>query len=175
MSSLTCLQGLSFADHPNNESSRFYPLQFSMAKRKRGPTKKRKGDAQELTFGDEAHEAKLPSTQTFTFLGSGSGRKDRTTHVRGLHGTPDVRRAPVTFVSAEPAFDVTALPDAGSDWFLEGVAVDDGVSEYDDSFSVAFDATEMHFGDDGDPVDDVQAIEAENEQEILGGVSAHFV
>jgi hypothetical protein len=145
-----------------------------MAKRKRGPTKKRRGDAQELTYGDEAHEAEFPSTQPFTFLGSGSGRKDRTTHVRGLHGMPDVFHASVPSVSAETASDVIALPDPGSDWLSDGVVLDDGVSEYDDSFSVAFDATEMHFGD-GDPADDVQAIETEKEEEIRAGVSAHFI
>jgi hypothetical protein len=73
------------------------------------------------------------------------------------------------------AFDVTGSPGPGSDWLLEGVVLDDSVSDYDDSFSVPFDATEMHFGDDGDLVDDVQAIEVEKEQEILAGVSAHFI
>jgi hypothetical protein len=66
---------------PTNNELTFFPVYFQMGKQKRGPTKQKKGDAKELTFGDEVSDTELPSMQTFTFLGSGSGCKDRTTHV----------------------------------------------------------------------------------------------
>jgi hypothetical protein len=137
-----------------------------MAKRKRGPSKRKKGDAEELTYDD----AEPSSTQTFTFLGSSSGRKDRTTYVQGSHGVPDVPQLPVSPGLASDA----ALPDPGLNWLSDGATFDDGVSEYDDDFSVAFDATEIHFGDDDVVVEDVQTKEAGKEKEIMAGVSMHF-
>jgi hypothetical protein len=152
---------------PTNNESTFFPVYFQMGKRKRGPTKKKKGDAKELTFGDEASETELPSTQTFTFLGSGSGRKDRTTRVRGRHGAPEIPQPLNTAVFSASA------PDSGL--LADGFTVDDRLSEYDDDFSVAFNATEMHFDDGEEDLEDVEAIEAETEKEILAGVSAYLI
>jgi hypothetical protein len=66
-----------------------------------------------------------------------------------------------------------SAPDSG--WLADGFTVDNRVSEYNDDFSVVFDAPEMHFGDDEEDVEDLQAIEAETEKEILAGVSAYLI
>jgi hypothetical protein len=151
-----------------------------MSKRKRqGGRRAKKSTVRELTFdSDDDDSSALVETQSFTFLGSGSGRKARTTHVHGRHGLPDSDApgsscdAPATNSSPVPSADLAYMTydDNGND--------EDAHSNYADSdFFGAFDATEMHFDDDDERGDHEggEGEEAkERTKEILAGVS-HFL